>query len=92
MLAAATLVDGSHADQSEEAELAELVVEDELASHSPQVEELADVVLWNSVSFNSLQLESSVWSLIPVGYEQLAQMYGGDTDNANNGNVSGRLT
>ena len=59
MLTGATLVDGSHADQPEEAEL---VVEDELEDQSAQVEALDEVVLNRIVSLRSLKLEHSHWS------------------------------
>ena len=59
MLTGATLVDGSHADQSEEAEL---VVEDELEDQSAQAEALDEVVLNSIVSLRSLTLEHSHWS------------------------------
>ena len=52
-------MDGSHADQPEEAEL---VVEDELEDQSAQVEALDEVVLNRIVSLRSLKLEHSHWS------------------------------
>jgi hypothetical protein len=57
VLTGATLVDGSHADQPEEAEL---VVVDELEDQSAQVEAL-EVVLNRIVSLCSLKLEHSHW-------------------------------